>query len=250
MGQDKRQPDRFRAGGQHDPVGKTAADPQPGGDRHGGEHDELGDQDPRNLAFREAHHAQGCQIAAAFGKRDARAVVNNAERDDHREREIDGLDQRDRLCGRFSETLLQCRGDAEVRDARHFLDFAEKGTPPARVHRKMRPAHRVAIGVTVGAQIDVVLVAGQRTVRRVGKVRLVAGHALHLAAGGQGKRGWRLVGARTRNRHAHRMGTVARRGHISRAVAVQAHLVDIVGGALCLASPLVFSFLLRTGVNF
>ena len=50
---------------------------------------QLAQQDQRDLRAREAEHAQAGQLAAALRQRDARGVVDDAERDDAGEEQVD-----------------------------------------------------------------------------------------------------------------------------------------------------------------
>ena len=89
----------------------------------------------------------------------------------------------------------------------------------------------VGQGMTLAAQPGDVGRPQQRSVRGRGEVQLMAGQAGDVAAGVQGECGGRLVGPAAGDRHAHRMRTFSRLADVARAVALDAHLTGVVGGA-------------------
>ena len=68
----------------HDDLAQPVADGRADRQRQEREHGQLAKQDQRDLAARESQHAQARQLALPLGQRDARRVVDDAERDDRR----------------------------------------------------------------------------------------------------------------------------------------------------------------------
>ena len=75
---------RLNDGGRHSVAQETSD-----GQRRDRQERELAEQDQRYLGPGKAQHTQAGQFPVAFGKRDARGVVDNAERDDPREEHVE-----------------------------------------------------------------------------------------------------------------------------------------------------------------
>ena len=95
--------------------------------------------DAANLAPGETQHAQRGQFAGSFGKRNTRAVVDDAEGDNDREGKIHFLQQPDALRGGFAKTFPNRVFDDATREAWRFLSGRQK-IQPART--STLPHHR------------------------------------------------------------------------------------------------------------
>ena len=88
------------------------------------EHRQLAEQDQRDLAARESQHAQARQLALPLGQRDARRVVDHAERDDAGEHHVEKDLQVHVLRHRLAEILERDRRQGDAGDGRQRLHGA------------------------------------------------------------------------------------------------------------------------------
>ncbi len=96
--------------------GKKVADDEAGGDRAEGEESLLAEQNASDFEAREPQYAETGEFVAALGKRDARAVVDDAKGDDGGESDEERGRDPDRFAEGFPETREHRLAD---RDAGH-----------------------------------------------------------------------------------------------------------------------------------
>ena len=118
-----------------------AADDEADGQRDEGEQREFADEHGGNFALGEANDAQGGEVAAAFRKGDARAVIDDPKGDHDGEAEVEPLHEPDHVGGAFAKARAHRALDAERGHARRFFHRLEKGRPVALIHGEIRAAH-------------------------------------------------------------------------------------------------------------
>jgi hypothetical protein len=132
-----------------------ASDKQPDWNRQQGKQRELANQNSRDFAVRETYHPKRGQITAALRKGNTRTIVNDTERYDDSEAEVNSLNGSHHCARGLVKAGARVASNCERADARRLFRLAKEIVPSCRIHREVRSAHGTAFPHQAAELIDI-----------------------------------------------------------------------------------------------